>query len=384
MQKIVFKSVFNRRRVLNKRGVALIQIEAYLNKKRKYFSTNIYIQPNQWDNNRGIIINHPNKKLLNQMIDNLIADYESIELKLRNQRKDITLKSLKQIILESSSFSFCDFYKKEVTSSSLRENTKNNHLSTLKLLELYKENIHIEDIDYDFIYSFESFLMKKKLHLNTIAKHMKHLKKYINIAIDKGYYTAFNSPFKNYQIKTLESSHRYLTPEELGILENLSLDHRPLEWKKSLDAFLFCCYTGLRYSDFVSLNNKNIVSFNNEKWLIYRSVKTNVEVRIPIYLIFEGKSLNILSKYKDNINSFFLLKDNSTVNKYLISIRKIADMKTHFSFHTARHTNATLLIYRGANITTVQKLLGHKNIKTTQIYSNVMDMTIVQDLKSLR
>jgi len=316
MQKIVFKSVFNRRRVLNKRGVALIQIEAYLNKKRKYFSTNIYIQPNQWDNNRGIIINHPNKKLLNQMIDNLIADYESIELKLRNQRKDITLKSLKQIILESSSFSFCDFYKKEVTSSSLRENTKNNHLSTLKLLELYKENIHIEDIDYDFIYSFESFLMKKKLHLNTIAKHMKHLKKYINIAIDKGYYTAFNSPFKNYQIKTLESSHRYLTPEELGILENLSLDHRPLEWKKSLDAFLFCCYTGLRYSDFVSLNNKNIVSFNNEKWLIYRSVKTNVEVRIPIYLIFEGKSLNILSKYKDNINSFFLLKDNSTVNKY--------------------------------------------------------------------
>lgn len=54
------------------------------------------------------------------------------------------------------------------------------------------------------------------------------------------------------------------------------------------------------------------------------------------------------------------------------------------SFHTARHTNATLLIYNGVNITTVQKLLGHKSVKTTQVYTNIMDMTIVHDLEKMK
>jgi site-specific recombinase XerD len=65
----------------------------------------------------------------------------------------------------------------------------------------------------------------------------------------------------------------------------------------------------------------------------------------------------------------------------LIRIGKLAGIQKHFSFHSARHTNATLLIYKGVNITTVQKLLGHRNVSTTQIYSEVMGSTIVNDLK---
>ena len=62
-------------------------------------------------------------------------------------------------------------------------------------------------------------------------------------------------------------------------------------------------------------------------------------------------------------------------------LAKLAGISKHISFHTARHTNATLLIYNGANITTVQKLLGHKSVKTTQVYANIMDITIVRDLE---
>ena len=58
----------------------------------------------------------------------------------------------------------------------------------------------------------------------------------------------------------------------------------------------------------------------------------------------------------------FSIKNNSSVNKELIRIGKLAKISKHFSFHSARHTNATLLIYKGANITTVQKLLGHKTL----------------------
>ena len=89
----------------------------------------------------------------------------------------------------------------------------------------------------------------------------------------------------------------------------------------------------------------------------------------------------LLRKHKGHLSEFFSIKPNSTVNKELLRIRKIAGLEKHFSFHSARHTNATLLLYKGANITTVQKLLGHRNVTTTQIYSEVMGTTIIKDLK---
>ena len=71
------------------------------------------------------------------------------------------------------------------------------------------------------------------------------------------------------------------------------------------------------------------------------------------------------------------------MNKQLRRISQLASIDKKVSFHTARHTNATLLLYNGANITTVQKLLGHKSVRTTEIYSNIMDMTIVRDLEKI-
>ena len=131
----------------------------------------------------------------------------------------------------------------------------------------------------------------------------------------------------------------------------------------------------------MNLTAANIVELYQETWLIYKSVKTKIEVRLPLYLLFGGKGLLVLERYKDTLNDFFRLEDNSNVNKELNALAKLAGVDKHISFHTARHTNATLLIYNGTNITTVQKLLGHKSVKTTQIYTNIMDITIVRDLE---
>ena len=120
---------------------------------------------------------------------------------------------------------------------------------------------------------------------------------------------------------------------------------------------------------------------HQETWLIYKSVKTNTEVRLPLYLLFEGKGIEVLNKYQAELADFFKLRDNSNVNKELLIIAKLSGLNKRISFHTARHTNATLLIYSGVNITTVQKLLGHKSVKTTQVYTNIMDITIVRDLE---
>lgn len=382
MNKVVYNLVFNRKKKLNAMGKALVQVEAYLNKKKKYFSTKVFLTPEQWDSQRKLVKKHPNAEALNQMIYEYVAEIERRELSLWKQGKIITLEALKDSFTSPiQGTSFLCFFQKEISASNLKESTKKNHLSTYKLISDFKKEILFPDLTFEFIASFEQYLLAKSYHTNTIAKHLKHIKRYINVAINKGYIDISEYAFRKYKIKSVDSHHSYLSPEELNLLERLELPSYCKKLQKTLDAFLFCCYVGLRYSDFVSLNASNIVKINGDTWLIYKSVKTNTEVRSPIYLLFNGKANKILRKYDNKLSFFFLLRNNSNINKELIRLAKLAGLTKRISFHTARHTNATLLIYNGVNITTIQKLLGHKNIKTTQIYANIMDMTIVRDLE---
>ena len=385
MNKIIYSLVYNRKKSLNKRGVALVQVEAYLNRKKKYFSTKVYLRPDQWDAKKLLVKNHPNADALNRLIYEFMAMIEKRELELWQQGKPITLEILKEMLSEQQEqedkSSLIPFFKQEVMTSGLKESTKRNHLSTLALLQDFKKNVTFSDLTFEFVSSFEYFLQSKGYHTNTIAKHMKHLKRHINVAINKEYMDIQKYAFRKYKIKTVENGHTHLAPEELEKMETLQLTGRYIKYQKTLDAFLFCCYAGMRYSDFVNMKPENIVEMHQETWLIYKSIKTGTEVRLPLYLLFNGKGIQILNKYQANLQDFFHLRDNSNVNKELIIITRLAGLSKKVSFHTARHTNATLLIYNGVNITTVQKLLGHKSVKTTQIYTNVMDMTIISDLE---
>lgn len=385
MNKIIYNLVYNRKKCLNKKGMALVQVEAYLGRKKKYFSTKVYLKPEQWDNKKLIVKNHPNADALNRLIYEFVATIEKKELELWQQGKRISLELLKNALTtQENNSSFISFFRQEVMNSSLKDSTKRNHLSTLMLLQEFKKNITFSDLTFELISSFEYFLQLKGYHTNTIAKHMKHLKRHVNIAINKEYIEIQKYAFRKYKIKTIENKHTHLVPEELERLENLILSGRYVKLQKSLDAFLFCCYAGMRYSDFINLSSENFVDINQETWLIYKSVKTGTEVRLPLYLLFSGKGIAILNKYRDNLEDFFHLRDNSNVNKDLIIITRLAGLSKRISFHTARHTNATLLIYNGINITTVQKLLRHKSVKTTQVYTNVMDMTIIHDLEKMK
>lgn len=383
MKKISYTLVFNRKKKLNKKGMALIQVEAYLNRRKMYFTTKVYLKPDQWDVKRRMVKNHPNADALNRMLYEYISVIEQKELGLWQQGKSISLDVLKDSMEKpaDNGNSFLTFFKEEVSNSSLKESTRRNHLSTLELLQEYKKEVAFADLTFEFVSSFDSYLQSKGYHLNTIAKHMKHVKRYVNVAINKEYMDIQKYAFRKYKIKSVEGNHTHLSPEELNKMESLHLEGRFVKLQKSKDAFLFCCYAGLRYSDFINLTSANIVELHQETWLIYRSVKTGIEVRLPLYLLFEGKAIRFLEHYKSDLNSFFKLKDNSNVNKDLNALAKLAGIDKRISFHTARHTNATLLIYSGANITTVQKLLGHKSVKTTQVYANIMDITIVRDLE---
>ncbi|MDC2646621.1 site-specific integrase [Bacteroides ovatus] len=346
MEKISYNLVFNRKKRLNKRGMALVQVEAYLNRKKMYFSTKIYLKPEQWDAKRKMVKNHPNANVLNRMLYENIAAIEQTELGLWQQGKSISLDLLKNSIDKplSNGRSFLTFFKEEIANSSLKESTRQNHLSTLELLQEFKKEVLFTDLTFEFVSSFDNYLQSKGYHLNTIAKHMKHLKRYINVAINKEYMDIQKYAFRKYKIKSIEGSHTHLAPEELHKFENLQLTGRYTRLQKTKDAFLFCCYAGLRYSDFTNLTSANIVEFHQETWIIYKSVKTGMEVRLPLYLLFEGKGIQILQRYKDDLNSFFKLKDNSNINKELNILAGLAKIDKRVSFHVSSHSKIFYLL----------------------------------------
>lgn len=383
MEKVIYNLVFNRKKRLNSEGKALIQVEAYQNKQKKYFSTKIYVKPCQWDSKRRAVKNHPNMDALNQYILDYVSSLEKIELDAIQNGKPFTLSDLKEKSTDVTT-SFVSFMKNEIMHSNLKESTLKNHLSTLQVLCFYRQDVGFDDLTFNFLLDFENYLLKNHYHRNTIAKHMKHLKRYVNLAINKDLFDLQRYPFRKYKIKYMESKRGHLTPEELEKLEILCPKLR-FTLRRSLDMFLFSCYTGLRFSDIVSITHDNFHLIDDKLWLIYSSVKTDVNVRLPLFLLFGGKAIPIYNKYKSDTKTLFNVpvSSNSNVNKQLKRICQMVDIDKRVSFHTARHTNATLLLYNGANITTVQKLLGHKSVRTTEIYSNIMDMTVVRDLENI-
>lgn len=384
MKKIKYRIVYNRKKQLDSQGKALVQVEAYLSGKKSYFSTHIYLKPSQWSARTSSVCNHPHAEELNYMLEEFMLNLQMRELEAWKQGKEICLQLLKEIHEDTAvENKLIPFGRKWIENSPIRESTKSNLNTTLSLLETFSSGITFRQLDYKTLLSFEQFLKNKKLGTNTIAKHFRHIRTILNEAIRQGLITKELSPFTEYKIKTTESHHTYLLPEELEKLEHITLFRKRHALCHSLDAFLFCCYTGLRYSDFIRMEQKNFIQSDNGLWMVFKSQKTGAVTQLPLSHLFQGKAVRILCRYTD-INDFFHIKPNASVNKDLIRIGKLAGLAKHFSFHTARHTNATLLLYKGVQLATVQKLLGHRNIKTTQVYGEVLPQTIVKELKKCK
>lgn len=135
MEKVIYNLVFNRKKQLNAEGKALIQVEAYLNRQKRYFSTKVYVKPCQWDNKRRSIKNHPNMDALNLYLQNYVMELERDELEKRQANNGFSLKDLREEASSTStSSSFLVFMREEILHSNLKESTLKNHLSTLHVL----------------------------------------------------------------------------------------------------------------------------------------------------------------------------------------------------------------------------------------------------------
>jgi site-specific recombinase XerD len=148
---------------------------------------------------------------------------------------------------------------------------------------------------------------------------------------------------------------------------------------------VFCCYTGLAFSDVAKLSKKNIIiGIDGKKQILIKRTKTDVTATIPLL----SKVANVLKKYEQSdfciFNEKLLpVKSNQKHNAYLKEIADLCGITKKLTTHTARHTFATLMLTKGASIETVSSMLGHTNIKTTQIYSKVIHEKVHTEMSNI-
>lgn len=141
-------------------------------------------------------------------------------------------------------------------------------------------------------------------------------------------------------------------------------------WFMIKDAFLFGCFTGLRYSDIYKAKWGDI----QDGILITEQMKTKEEVRIPL----SQNALQFIPQRNENVQDEDRIFDaipgrSCHADEKLAKLVELSGIKKHITFHCSRHTCATLMLSYGADLYTVSKILGHTNVKTTQIYTKVLD-----------
>ena len=376
LKKYRYDIVYNRANRLNKRGEALINILVRCDKSTRYFSTGVYVKPYQFDKEK-LIINHPNSKLLNYKLLKMKHDIEAIELEYIRQGIDnITLDMIKNAMKEKTSPSalLYEFGMKVIYDSDRNKLTKEGYKTFLNNFNKFKKNVRLNDIDYNMIIAYHKFLKNSGIALNTIVSRLRQFRALLNEAKKRDLIKS--NPFDKYKIPQAKNKKGFLSKEDINNIENLKLD-------KNLDiirdAFLFSVYSGLRFSDMISLKSSDIV----DGWIHKKMQKTNFMVDIPIYRLFNGNALNIIKKYKRIENLTNKIGSNADVNRKLKQIFQLVGVSTKFTYHTSRHTFASLLLQDGIAITTVQKMLGHTKLTTTQIYGEVTQTTIENDLNKI-
>ncbi len=160
----------------------------------------------------------------------------------------------------------------------------------------------------------------------------------------------------------------YLTQEELTSLCGIQTKNH--HEKEIIDAFVLSCFCGLRYSDIIRLKKEHIEITNDSMRLKIETQKTKKYVSFILPKYCES----IINDRLSNNNEFiFNMQSIASIERKLKEFAKRANIEKNISFHTARHTFATLLLTKGADLYTVSTLLGHSNISTTQVYAKIVD-----------
>lgn len=379
-------------------GMASILIRAYLKGQNKFFNTGASVRPSQWDNNNHRVINHLNKADLNKQIRNQLEKMEAYEFQVINQEGSITLDRLAQYESENISQTFTAFYRQQLDESKLAPDSYTDQRQTLHKLLDYGKEITFSSLTYKLIQGFDHYLFKSGLSVNTVAKHHKNIKKYINQSIRFGYLDANDNPYKQFKVKREPTERAYLTELELSELEALVIPKEKDQLQQVKDFFLFCCYTGLRYSDASRLTVENLHVTEGKIELRIKAQKTKKTLSLPLEKLFGGKPERMIRRYLEQYSDFyyddpenpmpiFFGWTNQYINRELKTLAQLAGFRAHLrqsiSVHSARHTFGTIMAGK-VETPVLQKLMQHSKIKETMIYVHLNQESINKMLDNIK
>ncbi|MFN4248714.1 MAG: site-specific integrase [Flavipsychrobacter sp.] len=396
--KKLFTSFFLYKQRINKKGECPILLRITIDKKRENVSTGIHSSEKNWDPNRGRIKgNSKEVESQNQLLSALETKALDIYTELLKKDKPISSAIIKShlqgnndkkvTLLEATKNTVKYITKRIGIDLSEATLTKYKTLET-KIAEFikaeYKRNdILLSELSHSFIVKFELYLKTtERIQHNTTIKYIQFLKRIINYSVAQEWIA--NNPFNSYRCKFNAVHREVLTTTELEVLESKNFETDRLRYVR--DIFIFCCYTGLAYADVYKLTMDEIVlGVDNKPWI--QTFRQKTRTRVPIPLL--PKALNIIQEYHEwrkeaHTDKVLPVSSNQKMNAYLKEIGEVSGIKKKLTFHMARHTFATTItLNNGVPIETVSKLLGHTNIKTTQIYAKVTDVKIATDMSRL-
>ena len=394
-KKSTFKLLFYlKKNEPKKNGNAPIMARITIDGTPKTLGTKLEINPNNWDLKYGRVEGKSAKALgINQKLDNIRARIDTLYEDMLKHEGFVTAQKLKLAflgvgIMEDSLLKVFkknnDDFGKMVVQGERSESTYYkykivyNHVTEFIKSRYHRDDMAFRELTCDFIREFDFFLrIDKKCTHNTVWVYTMPLYRVAEIAVKNGLIR--KNPFEDYEIAMKENDRSYLLKENV---ESLLL-HNPSKQNYEIvkDLFVFSCFTGLSYIDIKQLKSTNIQSFfDGHDWIISRRQKSDVASNVRLMEIPK----RIIEKYKGTTrnDSIFPVPTNkicnSHIDKLIQELKIVTEQKV--TFHTARHTFGTMFLTEGVPLESLSKMMGHKNISTTQIYAKITSQKISKDM----
>lgn len=377
----------------------IIYVRITLNSQRVEMSTGLKIEANKWcEINKRARGSSEQSKTINSCLGDINNNIYQVYSMLVGNGNAISVYDIKKHYLGTPEkrVTLMEIFERFIAIRKDLVGIEYSHLTyrkycTLKvhLLDFLNKKLNVQDVavdDFKFsnLMDFEHFLRTDKgIGNNAAVKYVKYFRTVIGYALNTEMIS--KDPYVKYKGKIREVNRGYLTMEELSVLEAKVFSNERLEMVK--DIFVFCCYTGLAYIDIKMLTIDQIsMGIDGEQWVNTSRKKTGNGVNVPLL----PAALRIIKKYNGHpareIDKKVLpVLSNQKMNAYLKEIGDICGINKTLTTHLARHTFATTItLTQGISMESVSKMLGHSDIKTTQIYAKVTNQKILGEMVKLR
>ncbi|AUS05128.1 site-specific integrase [Pseudotamlana carrageenivorans] len=387
--------VISTSRIRKDKRASLICRITYL-KDRKQFATGKFINPAYWHRKQQVVKRpQPDAELINTQLSLIKTKLSQAFLMLQVKEQSFTVedvylqykgeKTQKDKGALDAFKRYLESLKKLIgidiqRATWVKFDYSYKHVKDFIKYKYKRTDYPLNKLNLQFLADLEYYLKtEKSLGQATINKIIQRFRKPIRIAVAEG--DLDKDPFMLYKAKRTKNSIVFLSPEELIKLENHVFSQPRLKLVK--DLFVFCCYTGLAYTELMDLEPKNIVvGFDKNRWIKMNRKKTSKALSIPLL----PKAETILDNYVSHEMKVFPRISNQKYNSYLKEIAAISGIEKNLTTHMARRTFAsTVLLYNNVSMEIVSELLGHSSMKITQeSYGKVVQKKISIEIEKLK